>query len=553
MAQGFNAAAWLVDRRVAAGDGDRVAFRGAREVTYAGLADEVAAAAAGLRALGLRRDDRVVLVCSDSAEMAVTILAAFRAGVVAVPVSTMLGAGELAAVIGDCGARVVVCSPEFADAVAAAVTASPEVTDVVRTGPSLHGLPDGVTQHAWADRLGSGDDGPGDDGTGNDGADDGCAATGDDDWALWLYTSGTTGTPKAAMHRHANIRHVCETYGAHTLGTRPDDVCFSVAKLFFAYGIGNSLFFPLAVGASALLEPRRPTPGVVAEQLVAHRPTLFFGPPTFYAALVAAELPRDTFASVRLATSAGEPLPAQLQARVEQRYGFPVLDGIGATEALHVFLSCSPDDIRPGTTGKPVPGYDVELRDESGAVVPAGTPGSLFVRGASLALGYWRRTDATREVFQGEWLRTGDSYVQDSDGYYRCLGRSNDLLKAGGIWVSPAEVESRLVAHDGVSEAAVIGVADADGLVKPVACVVRSAAGADLTEADLVDWCRAGLASFKRPRAVVFVDDLPKTATGKIQRFRLREHYADADLASLSGGAGTEQASGVPAAAQLST
>lgn len=539
----FNAAAWLVERRVEAGDGGRVAFRGAREVTYDALAAEVAAAAAGLRALGLRRDDRVVLVCSDTAEMAVTILAAFRAGVVAVPVSTMLGAAELAAVVGDCGARVVVASPEFAEPVAAAVTASPEVADVVHTGPALAGLPERVTQHAWSQRLGAGNDGP----------DDGCADTGDDDWALWLYTSGTTGKPKAAMHRHANIRHVCETYGAHTLGTRPDDTCFSVAKLFFAYGIGNSLFFPLAVGASALLEPRRPTPAVVAEQLAAHRPTLFFGPPTFYAALVAAELPPGTFASVRLATSAGEPMPAQLQARVEQRYGFPVLDGIGATEALHVFLSNSPDDIRPGTTGKPVPGYDVELRDETGAVVPAGTPGSLFVRGASLALGYWRRTDATREVFQGEWLRTGDSYVQDSDGYYRCLGRSNDLLKAGGIWVSPAEVESRLVAHDGVSEAAVIGVADTDGLVKPVACVVRSAAGAGLTEADLVEWCRAGLASFKRPRAVVFLDDLPKTATGKVQRFKLRDTYADSDLATLAGAAAAEQPSGVPAAAELST
>lgn len=547
----FNAAEWLVDRRVAAGDGDRVAFRGARTTTYAELADEVAAAAAGLRALGLRRDDRVVLVCSDSVEMAVTILAAFRAGVVAVPVSTMLGAAELTTIVVDCGARVLVVSEEFADAAGPAAAAAPELTDVVHLGPPLAGQPARVRQHAWADRLGPG----------NDGTDRSAAPAGDDAWALWLYTSGTTGKPKGAMHRHANVRHVCETYGAHTLGTRAEDVCFSVAKLFFAYGIGNSLFFPLAVGASAVLEPRRPTPAVVAEQLAAHSPTLFFGPPTFYAALVAAALPADTFASVRLATSAGEPLPAQLQARVGAAYGFPILDGIGATEALHVFLSNAPGDITPGTTGRPVPGYDVELRDELGAPVPDGVPGALFVRGASLAQGYWRRTDATREVFQGEWLRTGDTYERDAQGCYRFLGRSNDLLKAGGIWVSPAEVESRLVAHDAVSEAAVIGVEDADGLVKPVACVVRSAAGAGVTTAELVEWCRAGLAAFKRPRAVVFVDDLPKTATGKVQRFRLRAEYADADLTALAGATPPADApatdpgqpAGVPAGAQLTT
>lgn len=541
-AEFFNAGHYLLDRRIEVGDGARVALHTPEgRLTYAELMTRTEAATAGLRSLGLRHDDRVVLVMSDSAEMVTAILACLRAGVVAVPVSTMLGGDELAAIVADCGARVLVATEEFAAAVQVAVAASPELEHLVLVGGEVTAPPH-VSRRSWSALVAGGGDGTP--------PPTGVSDTTDDTWALWLYTSGTTGSPKGAMHTHANIRHVCETYGAHTLGIRPADVCFSVAKLFFAYGIGNTLFFPLAVGASAVLEPRRPTPAGVAERMAADAPTLFFGPPTFYAALVAAELPPGTFASVRLATSAGEALPAVLQRRVAERYGFPIIDGIGATEALHVFLSNHPDDIRPGTTGRAVPGYDVQLRDSDGGLVEPGQPGALFVRGASLAVGYWRRTDATREVFQGEWLRTGDTFLQDPDGYYVCLGRSNDLLKAGGIWVSPAEVEARLLAHDGVAEAAVVGVADAAGLDKPVACVVRTASGADLTTSELVAWCREGLAAFKRPRAVVFVDELPKTATGKVQRFRVRERFAGVALESVSE---PSQASGVPAAAPLST
>jgi benzoate-CoA ligase family protein len=325
------------------------------------------------------------------------------------------------------------------------------------------------------------------------------------------------------MHRHANIRHVCETYGRQVLGIRPEDSCLSVAKLFFAYGIGNSMFFPLAVGAGTVLEPRRPTPAVVGESLERHRPTLFYGVPTFYAALVNSDLPDAAFASVRLATSAGEPLPAALQQRFTGRFGVEVIDGIGSTEALHIFLSNRPGDVHPGTTGVPVPGYDIELRDAGGHPVPDGTPGSLFVRGESMALGYWRRADASRTVFVGEWLSTGDTYVRGAEGWYTCLGRSNDLLKAGGIWVSPAEVEARLLQHDAVAEVAVVGLPDENGLDKPVAAVVRRA---PVTEDELIRWCREGLAAFKRPRHVVFVDAIPKTATGKMQRYRVREVVA---------------------------
>jgi len=538
----FNAGAYLLDRRLQQGDGERVALHTPTgRVNYLQLDSLTRRVTAGLRDLGLHRDDRVVLVMSDSVEMVAAILGAFRAGLVAVPVSTMLGGVELASIVADSGARALIATAEFAAAVQVAVDAADELEHLVLVGGEVQ-VPVHVRRQSWAVLV----SGAGSEEVGNDGV----AATTDDSWALWLYTSGTTGKPKGAMHRHANIRHVCETYGARTLGITADDVCFSVAKLFFAYGIGNSLFFPLAVGASALIEPRRPSPAVVAERMAADAPTLFFGPPTFYAALVAAELPADTFASVRLATSAGEALPAVLQRRVTERYGFPILDGIGATEALHVFLSNHPDDIRPGTTGKAVPGYEVQLRDEAGAPVRRGEPGALFVKGESLAIGYWRRTDATRAVFQGEWMRTGDTYTQDADGYYVCLGRSNDLLKAGGIWVSPAEVEGRLLEHDGVAEAAVVGVADSAGLDKPVACVVRSAAGATLTADELVAWCRDGLASFKRPRAVVFVDELPKTATGKVQRYRVRERFAGMALEYVNE---PTQATGVPAAAQVNT
>jgi benzoate-CoA ligase family protein len=366
-----------------------------------------------------------------------------------------------------------------------------------------------VTAHTWPDLLAAGQ-----------GGDTSTAPTVDDSWALWLYTSGTTGSPKAAMHRHANIRHVCETYGAQVLGIGPDDITFSVAKMFFAYGIGNTVFFPFSVGATTVLEPRRPTPDVVRERLEQTRPTLFFGVPTFYAALTASDVPTEAFGSVRLCASAGEPLPAPLQRRFTDRFGVEILDGIGSTEALHIFLSNRPGDIRPGTTGTPVPGYDVELRDTTGRPVDDDEPGALHVRGASIALGYWHRTDASRQVFCGEWLVTGDTYVRSVEGYYTCLGRNTDMLKAGGIWVSPAEVESRLLEHPAVREAAVVGVADADGLDKPVAVVV---VGDGVVEDDLVAWCREGLAHFKAPRRVVFVSDLPKTATGKLQRFKVRD------------------------------
>ena len=518
---GFNAADYLVRRQVDAGRGERTAVVAPGPTgrwTYAELDERVGVVAAGLRTLGLHHDDRVVLVTSDDVPMLTTILGAFRGGFVAVPVSTMFTGPELASIVADSGARVVVASPEYADAVAEAVASCPAVEHVVLAGEGRMAVPEGVALTSYADLVAVGASG-----------DTATAPTVDDSWALWLYTSGTTGKPKAAMHRHANVRHVCETYGTQVLGITEDDVTFSVPKMFFAYGIGNTVFFPLSVGATTVLEPRRPTPDVVRERLERDRPTLFFGVPTFYAALVGSDLPATTFASVRLCASAGEVLPAPLQRRFTDRFGVEVLDGIGSTEALHIFLSNRPGDIRPGTTGTAVPGYDLQVRDAAGHEVPDGQPGALFVRGASIALGYWHRTDASRLVFCGEWLSTGDTYVRGEDGYFTCLGRNSDMLKAGGIWVSPAEVESRLLEHPAVQQAAVVGVADADGLDKPVAVVVvrRGADAPDLVEQDLVTWCRDGLAHFKAPRQVVFVDDLPKTATGKLQRFKVRGMVRD--------------------------
>jgi benzoate-CoA ligase family protein len=504
----FNAATYLVDRR----DGDRAAVCGSRSLSYRELRDLSERVCAAFRSLGLRRDDRVMFVMADDIELLAGLLGAFRAGLVAVPVSTMFTGAELGNVLGDSGARLLVATHEFAEAASAALVVAPEVEHAVLCGPGELRTRAGVSSRSWDELVALGADASPEQRA--------TAPTTDDSWALWLYTSGTTGTPKAAMHRHANIRHVCETYGAQVLGIGPDDRCLSVAKLFFAYGIGNSAFFPLSVGASTVLEPRRPTPAVIGERLRADRPTLFFGVPTFYASLLASEVEAEAFASVRLATSAGEPLPAPLLERFTSRFGVDIIDGIGSTEALHIFLSNRPGDIRPGTTGRPVPGYDVELRDASGAQVPKGEPGSLHVRGESIALGYWHRTAASRTVFQGEWLSSGDTYVESDDGYFTCLGRNTDMLKAGGIWVSPAEVEARLLEHPVVSQVAVIGVADEHGLEKPVAVVVASE---PVTEQTLVEWCREGLAAFKRPRRVLFVDDLPKTATGKLQRFKLRD------------------------------
>lgn len=501
----FNASEYLLDRQLAAGNGGRLALTGVGgDVNYADLHERVVAAAAGLRGVGLQPEQRVLMLMADSPEFVVMYLAAMRMGAVPVPVSTMTHADGLADLLHDSRARVLAVTHQFAELGSVALKDATEVR-VVIAGPDAR-VETALPVHALAELSG-------DDGT--------PYSTTADSPAFWLYTSGTTGLPKAAMHRHGSIPYVCETYAAKVLGIRADDRCLSAAKAFFAYGLGNSLLFPLSVGAAAVLEPAPARPDLLAERARAFGASLFFAGPSFFANMLRAEMPADVLGAVRLATSAGEALPAALYERWTSRFGIDIIDGIGMTEMLHIFLSNCPGEVRPGTTGIAVPGYELRILGEDGHEVQAGTPGTLYVRGASTATGYWSRYDASRQVFAGEWLRTGDTYVQDADGFYTCLGRTGDMLKASGVWVSPAEVEGRLLEHDAVAQAIVVAAHDRDGLEKPIAYVIR-AAGSDVSEDELIAFCRARLPSFKRPRKIEFVDSYPTTATGKVRRVELR-------------------------------
>ena len=516
----FNAADYLLRGST---DPDRVAVRhpgGA--LSYGQLGEEVRRVAAGLLALGVRPEERVLYCMADDVELFTAILATMYIGAVAVPSSTMLTGPELGKLVADSRTRVVIGSAEFRDAVLAAAWYG-EVRTLVLTGDDPPGddeLPAGAAGLTWQRLLtlsaAHSVTGP--------------YPTWPDSPAVWLYTSGTTGTPKAAMHRHADIRHVAQTYGQQVLDIGSGDVCLSAAKLFFAYGIGNSMFLPLSAGATVVLEPGRPAPGPFADRVAQHRVTLFFGVPSFWGPMLAAspaEVPHGALSSVRLGVSAGETLPPRIYHGIRERYGVEILDGIGSTEALHIYISNRPGQVIPGSSGTPVPGYRVQLRREDGSVIDGvDEPGTLYIAGESLCTGYWCRTAVNRLVFHGEWMRTGDQYVRGADGSYTCLGRANDVLKVGGIWVSPAEVEARLLEHPGIAEAAVIGVPDADGLDKPVACVVPKP-GTHLDANEVITFCRAGLAAFKRPRAVLELAELPKTTSGKVQRFRLRDLAAD--------------------------
>jgi benzoate-CoA ligase family protein len=504
----FNASVYLLDRRVEAGDGDRVALTGpAGEHSYGGLLDAVRRTAEGLNELGLRPEQRLLMVVADSPAFVMLYLAAMRLGAVPVPVSTMLTPNDIAELLRDSRAPLMAYSPEFATTALAATAQAPELRGLVATGPrpdDTRGLP-----LSTLDELRRSP------------AREAVYSTGPDSPAFWLYTSGTTGKPKGAMHRHGSIEVVCETYGRQVLGITAQDRTISAAKAFFAYGLGNSVLFPLSVGASTVLEPAPARPDSIVDRARTYGASLFFAGPTFFAGMLRAELPPDAVAGARLAVSAGEALPAGLYQRWTSRFGVDVLDGIGMTETLHIFLSNRPGAVKAGTTGVAVPGYELRIVDEQGDDVPDGEPGGLLVRAESAATGYWSRYAASRQVFQGEWVRTGDTYVRDSEGYYSCLGRTGDMLKAGGIWVSPAEVEARLLAHDAVAQAVVVAGLDEDGLEKPVAFVVLTPGGR-ASEDELIAFCREGLPGFKRPRRVVFVEAYPTTATGKIRRVELR-------------------------------
>lgn len=533
-ATNFNAARWLLDRQVEAGFSDQQAIVGSGgTLTYGQLAERVNRTAGWLVDAGLQPEQRVVLFMADTPELVTLYLAAMRMGAIPVPVSTMLRPGDLAGLLADSRARLVAASPQFAGAATEALDLLEGYTrrTGVEMGPGRSEVPEVASRARPADlaRPASTASPPPrlisqaeleEMGTSGSTLEEPYPA-GEDFPAFWLYTSGTTGTPKAAMHRHGSVKAVCECYATQVLEITSDDRCLSVAKAFFAYGLGNSVLFPLSVGATAILDPDRPTPEGIARTARSFGATLFFAGPTFFANMLRSGLAPDALGPVRLAVSAGEPLPAPLYERWTSHFGVDILDGLGMTETLHIFCSNRAGRVRPGTSGTAVPGYELRIVDEEGHDVPVGTPGTLLVRGPSTATGYWCRYDTSKAVFAGEWLRTGDTYVRDQEGSYVCLGRTNDMLKASGIWVAPAEVEEVLLRHHGVAQAVVVAGTDADGLEKPVAFVVLQP-GQQVGEEELISYCRQELPSFKRPRRVVFVDSYPATATGKVRRIELR-------------------------------
>lgn len=502
----YNAASDLLDRHLAAGRADRLAYRDDRGTyTYADLARRVDATGRALAKLGVEPEQRVLMVMLDSIDFVATFLGAMKIGAVPVPVSTMLKPADYAYFLADSRARALVVSDALLANVPHAEENRPPTLRHVVTTTRLGQLVELTSAETHEPLL--------------------AAATSADDVAFWLYSSGSTGKPKGAMHLHAHLRLTATLYAEAVLGITQDDVVFSAAKLFFAYGLGNALTFPLAVGACAVLTSDRPTPAVVARVMRDAKPTIFCGVPTLFASLLAdADVSANGLSpALRVSTSAGEGLPKHIGEAWKARFGSDILDGIGSTEMLHIFLSNRPGDVRYGTTGKPVEGYDLRLLAEDGAPVGDGDDGALWVSGPTAAAGYWNQREKSLATFHGPWTRTGDNYVRDKDGYYTYSGRSDDMLKVGGIWVSPFEVESALATHPAVLEAAVIGAEDPDGLVKPKAFVVRKP-GAEVAETELKAFVKDRIAPFKYPRWIVFVTELPKTATGKIQRFKLRDH-----------------------------
>ncbi|HEY8550743.1 MAG TPA: benzoate-CoA ligase family protein [Vicinamibacterales bacterium] len=505
----FNIAEWLVTRHVREGRGDRVAVRADSEtLTYARLDDLSNRAGNAFLELGVQRGGRVLLVLHDTPAFYASFLGAIKAGAVPVPVNTLLRGADYAHMLNDSGAQVAVVSEALLGEVLPIVQLAPALRTIVVAGGTRGDLP--VLEELMAEaspRLE-------------------IARTRRDDPAFWLYSSGSTGLPKGVVHRQHHIVHTVDGYARGVLGLTERDRCLSAAKLFFAYGLGNCLSFPLGVGGEAVVTARRLGPDAAFEAIARTRPTVFFGVPTLFSAMLLVEDAKERYdlTSLRFCVSAGEALPAEIFLRWRDRFGIEILDGIGSTEMLHIFLSNRPGDCGPGTSGREVPGYEARIVDEAGRDIPDGTIGSLLVRGASAASGYWNQPERTRETFRDGWVVTGDKYRRDADGRYVYCGRSDDMLKVGGIWVSPVEVENALLAHPAVLECAVVGAADADGLLKPKAFIVPRP-GHEPGHAlgrEIQMFVRKRIAPYKYPRWIEFVSELPKTATGKIQRFRLR-------------------------------
>jgi 4-hydroxybenzoate-CoA ligase len=508
--QSYNAAVDMVDRNVTEGRGAKTAFVDpTRRLTYGELADACARVGPMLARLGLQREDRIAMIMLDTVDFPVLFWGAIRAGIIPIPLNTLLPVEQFRYILQDSRAKALFVSPPFLKAAETAMAGLPLKTLVVvgdapTQYPSFGKLLEAANAAAPADTSG-------------------------DEVAFWLYSSGSTGMPKGVRHVHTSPMATAKLYGQAVLGITENDVCFSAGKLYHAYGLGNGMSFPMSVGATAALLPDRPAPGAIFEVLRREQPTLFFGAPTLYAMMLAdpACTPENGSKRLRWCVSAAEALPEHIGTEWKKRFGVDILDGIGSTEMLHIFISNQPGKLRYGTTGVAVAGYDLRIVDDKDADVPDGELGELLVRGPTAAEGYWNQREKTRRTFAGEWTRTGDIYVRDADGMHRYCGRNDDMFKVSGLWVSPFDVESALITHPSVLEAAVVAKEDGDGLLRPKAYITlkdgaKSGDAETLREA-LKDHVKQQIGMWKYPRWIDFVDSLPKTATGKIQRFKLRD------------------------------
>ena len=516
----FNAADYFLDRNIRQGRGHEIAvYTEYKNYTYNDIQKMTNKTANAMRELGLQFDDRIMILMLDVPQFYAAFWGAIKIGAVPIPVNTMLTPKDYEYYLNDSRAKALIVSEQLLPLVQQIEGDLLYLRDliVISEISGAHIPFKQKYKHAPATAK--------------------TAYTTKDDVGFWLYSSGSTGSPKGAIHSQYDMVVTSEAFAKGVLGLTKDDICFSAARLFFAYGLGNGMYFPMSVGGAAVLNPNPPTPENVFRHLEKFRPTVFFGVPTLYGQMLAYMERQDRekgtkpdpngdhpLSSVRICVSSGEALPTELYYRWKKRFGIDILDCIGSTEMLHIFLANYPDDIRVGSTGKPVPGYELKLVDEEGQEVPRGEIGTLLVKGDSAAQQYWRKREKTRITMQGEWINTGDKYYIDEDGYYWCAGRADDMLKVGGIWVSPLEVENCLSQHPAVMECAVVGQADDKGLIKPKAYVVlrNGFDGSDELVEELKKWVLDRLAKFKYPRWIEFVSQLPKSATGKIQRFKLR-------------------------------
>jgi benzoate-CoA ligase family protein len=504
----FNVAFAFIDRHVEEGRGDRFAILTSSEkITFAELSKNVARAGNALRGLGLSSGERVLMVVRDSPAFLYAFWGAIKAGYIAIPVSTMLKAADYAYLIDDSMCSAVI----YSDGLDQVAESSKEPLASKATMLPTSWLIDEMAHKTAVLEP---------------------AATASLDDCFWLYSSGSTGNPKGVVHRHRDMVVTSECYGKGVAGLRQDDIVFCASKLFFSFGFGGGMTFPLWAGATTILSEERPSADMAFATIAAFKPTYFFCVPTLYGQMLAAmENTRFDPSTIRGASSAGEALPAHIFQKWKEATGIPIIDGIGSTEVLHIFVSNRHDDHRAGTSGRPVPGYQTKVVDADGKTLPIGEVGNLWVKGISNARCYWNNEEKTAETMRGEWINTGDMYYVDPDGYYVNVGRGDDMFKVGAMWCSPIEIEAHLLTHPQVREVAIVGRTDADNLIKPAAYIVLKVGAEphDQMQAELMQFCKAGLAGFKYPRWITFVDQLPKTFTGKIQRFRLRQALVEKD------------------------